>query len=412
MYDAIVVGARCGGASTAMLLARKGYRILLVDRSTFPSDIVRLHFVRPPGVARLKRWGLLDRVAATGCPAIRKLTIDMGDFPLVGIPSPIEDVCEHYGPRRTVLDTILVEAAVEAGVELRTGFSVQELLWDGERVVGIRGQAQGGGVVSERARVVVGADGMHSIVARGVDAPVYNAHPTLACYYYSYWADLPMEGLEVYRRDHQLILTFPTNDGLTCVCVAWQHSAFHEVRSDIEAKFFETIDLVPEFAERVRAGQRMEPFRGTGDLPNFFRRPFGPGWALVGDAGYHKDPYLAFGISDAFLCADLLAEALDAGFSGHRPIEEAEADYERLRNETVIPLYQLNLQLARLEQSTPEQVALRAALRGNDEDTSRFLGVTSGTVPLPEFFAPDNLRRIMTAAHARASSAPVAATSA
>jgi flavin-dependent dehydrogenase len=410
VYDAIVVGARCGGSPTAMLLARKGYRVLLVDRSTFPSDIPRLHFVRPPGVAHLKRWGLLDRVAATGCPAIRKLSIDMGDFPLVGTPAPIDGVSESYGPRRTALDTVLAEAAVEAGVELRTGFSVQELLWDGDRVVGIRGQVQGGGVVTEHARVVIGGDGMHSIVARGVDAPVYHAHPTLACYYYSYWSGLPMDGLEVYRRDRQLILSFPTNDGLTCVCIAWQHAAFHEVRSDIESKFFETLDLVPDFSERVRAGHREEPFRGTGDLPNFFRRPYGPGWALVGDAGYHKDPYLAFGISDALLSADLLSEALDAGLSGNRPAEDALADYERQRNVAVMPLYQLNLQLARMEPSSPEQLALRAALRGSDEDTSRFLGVTSGTVPIPEFFAPENIRRIIGAAQARAASAQVVAT--
>ena len=398
MHDAIVVGARCGGAPTAMHLARKGYRVLLVDRSTFPSDIVRLHFIRPSGIARLKRWGLLDQLAATGCPPISRYSTDLGDFPLAGTPTPIDGVSEHYGPRRTVLDTILVEAAVAAGVELRESFTVRDLIWEGDRVVGIRGQARGGQVVTEQARIVIGADGMHSTVARSVDAPVYQAQPSLACYYYSYWSGVPVEGLEVVWRDGRLMLPFLTNDGLTCVAIGWRHQAFPEVRADIENHFFATLDLAPDLGERVRAGRREEPFRGTGDLPNFFRRPYGPGWALVGDASYHKDPYLAFGISDAFLGADLLAEAIDAGFAGRQPLAEALADYERRRNEEVMGLYHLNAQLARLEPPTPEQLALRAALRGNQEDTDRYFGAISGTIPLQEFFAPANIQRIMTTA--------------
>jgi flavin-dependent dehydrogenase len=400
MYDAIVAGARCAGAPTAMLLARRGYRVLLVDRATFPSDIVRLHVIRPRGVALLKRWGLLDRVATSGCPPIRNYSVDLGDFPLTGTPAPVDGVAEHYAPRRTVLDALLVEAAVAAGVELRTGFTVQDLVWDGERVTGIRGQARGGRVVTEAARIVIGADGMHSVVARAVDAPVYQAEPSLACYYYSYWSGVPVAGLEVYWRAGRLLMPFLTNDGLTCIPIAWPHRAFQEVRADIERHFRAALDLVPGLAERVRAGRREEPFRGTGDLPNFFRRPYGPGWALVGDAGYHKDPYLAFGITDAFHGAGLLAGAIDAGFAGCQPLAEALASYEQQRNAAVMALYQLNLRLARLEPPAPEQLRLRAALRGNQADTDRYLGVTAGTVPVQEFFAPENIQRIIAAAPA------------
>ncbi len=160
-YDVIVVGARCAGSPTAMLLARLGYRVLLLDRATFPSDSMRLHFVQRPGVERLTRWGLIDHIAASGCPPIRRTVVDLGDGPL---PMPVEadDAFDaHYAPRRFVLDAILVEAAAEAGAEVRQGFSVQEVLVEDGQVVGVRGRVRGGSVVTERARLVVGADGLH-----------------------------------------------------------------------------------------------------------------------------------------------------------------------------------------------------------------------------------------------------------
>lgn len=168
MYDAIVVGARCAGSPTAMLLAHRGYRVLLLDRATFPSDAVSAHHVTVPGVARLARWGLLDTVVASGCPPIRRMTVRLGDFTFRGTPTPIEGIADQYCVRRTVLDTVLVDAAAEAGAEIREGFVVEELLFDGDRVAGIRGRAPGGGDVVERARLVVGADGLHSQVAEAV----------------------------------------------------------------------------------------------------------------------------------------------------------------------------------------------------------------------------------------------------
>ena len=144
LYDAIVVGARCAGSPTAMLLARKGYRILLVDRATFPSDTMFTHFIHPPGIARLKRWGLLERLAASNCPPFYKMSLDLGSFVLNGAPPPVDGVAEHYCPRRTALDKILVEAAVEAGAELREGFLVHEILMNGDRVSVIRGRTAGG----------------------------------------------------------------------------------------------------------------------------------------------------------------------------------------------------------------------------------------------------------------------------
>ena len=317
MYDAIVVGARCAGSPTAMLLARAGYRVLLVDRAAFPSDTMRSHFIHHPGVVSLHRWGLLPQVVASGSPPIRARLSDLGDFSLT-IPAEVADgVDANYAPRRFVLDTILVAAAVAAGAELREHFAVHELVWDDGRVVGIRGRAKGGAMVTEHARIIVGADGAHSVVAKAVRADTYDARPALSFAYYSYFSGVPLAGIEVYLRPEECMhINFPTNSGLSCIAIQAPIAGFPAFRADIEANFFRAIARAPHLAERVRAGSREERWYGTADLANFFRTPHGPGWALVGDAGYHKDPVTAQGITDAFRDAELLAEAVDGGFSG------------------------------------------------------------------------------------------------
>ncbi len=399
MYDAIVVGARCAGSPTAMLLARKGYRVLLVDRDSFPSDIMSSHYIWQPGVAKLKSWDLLDKVTASNCPPIPSVTFDIGPLALKGTPPPAEGISEMYAPRRFVLDKILVDAAVASGAELREGFSLQEPLMDGDRVTGIRGRTPSGSTVTEEARIVIGADGPQSLVARSVGASEYNPRPSLTCCYYSYWSGVPADGLEFYSRGSRVIFTFLTNDGLAGVVTVWPSSEFHAYRADIEGNFFKTLDLVPELADRVRQGRREERFVGTAEITNFFRKPHGPGWALVGDAGYHKDAITAQGITDAFSHAELLAEAIDEGFSGRKPLDEALAGYEQQRNEAVMPIYEFTCQFfGTLEQPPVEMQQLFGALAGNQGETDRFLGTLAGTVPIPEYFSPENMQRIIGAA--------------
>jgi 2-polyprenyl-6-methoxyphenol hydroxylase-like FAD-dependent oxidoreductase len=398
MYDVIVVGARCAGSPTAMLLARKGYRVLLVDKAGFPSDTLSAHYIHQPGNAALKRWGLLDRVAATGCPPLHTLTFDIGFFALKGEPTPSDGVGVGYSPRRTVLDKLLVDAAVEAGVEVREHFSVQELTTNGERVTGIRGHQQGGATVTEQAPLVIGADGMRSFVARSVGAASYEEVPSLTCTYYTYFSDVPVDGAELYGRPDNTFIAAETNNGLTLVIAYWHASEFHRVRSNIEANFMQVIDLAPGLSERIRAGKRSEPFRGTADLPNFFRQPYGEGWALVGDAGYHKDPILAHGIMDSFEDAERLAEAVDAGLSGRQPMNEALADYQEARDAIMMPRYHMTVDQAKMEPPPPETQQLLAALRGNQAQINRFFGVFAGSVPPSEFFAPENIGQIMMAA--------------
>ncbi|MEX1255419.1 MAG: NAD(P)/FAD-dependent oxidoreductase [Dehalococcoidia bacterium] len=366
MYDAIVVGSRCAGSPTAMLLARKGYKVLLVDKASFPSDIMSTHYVHIPGVARLQNWGLLDKVHASNCPPITSITLHMNGLPFTPPPPPVPEGAEAppaYCPRRTVLDKILVDAAVEAGAELREGFAVRELVRDGDAVAGITGGAVGSSsLVEERAKFVIGADGMHSVVAREVQAPEYNTKPSLSFGYYAYWSNAP-GGAEIHFTDDGGALCFPTNDGLTCVAVGGPTDMFPEFRKDIEANYMKIVGKIPLVAKRLGNAKREERFVGTNDQPNFFRKPYGPGWALVGDAGYHRDFITGLGISDAFRDAEYLTDALDEGFSGKRPLDEALRDYEQRRNKIAEPLYDLTIQLVSGDPPQPEQfLAFGAAM--------------------------------------------------
>jgi flavin-dependent dehydrogenase len=401
-FDVIVVGARCGGSPTAMLLARKGYRVLLVDKATFPSDTMSTHMVHPPGVAALARWGILERLQAGNCPPVGRYSFDFGPVAIAGSPRPADGAAEGYGPRRIVLDALLVEAAVSAGAELREAFTVEEVLVEEGRVTGIRGHAKGGATVTERARVVIGADGKHSLVAKAVEPERYNEVPALTPSYYAYWSGLPADGFEVYIRaeDDRGWGVLPTHDDLTCVVQGWPQAQFKANRKDVEGTYMKSFELAPEFAERIHGAKRETGFVGTGDLPGFFLKPYGPGWALVGDAGYHKHPLTAFGITDAFRDAEAVASALDDAFAERRPYDDAMAAYHRARDDEALPMYELTCEFAKLEPPPPPMQQLIGAMVGNQEAIDGFASVMAGTLPAPEFFAPENAGRIIAQAGA------------
>jgi 2-polyprenyl-6-methoxyphenol hydroxylase-like FAD-dependent oxidoreductase len=385
-YDAIVVGARCAGAPTAMLLARRGYRVLLVDRATFPSDTQSTHLVHAPGVAALRRWGVLDAIVASGCPPIERYSFDFGPITIAGTQRPSGGASTAYAPRRTVLDAALVEAAAQAGVEVREGFTVSTVVGEGGRIVGIKGQGSGP-MVSERARVVIGADGRSSKVAHAVAPPEYEAKPILQWSAYTYWSDLPADGMETIIRPNRGWAAIPTNDDLTRVVVGWPAAESHAYRTDIEGNYLATLDMAPEFAERVRSATRAERFR-FGGVPNFYRRPFGPGWALVGDAGYCKDPITAQGISDAFVDAELCAGALDQTFRGELSFEEAMAGYQQARDTRTFPTYAFTTELATLAPPPDEVLQVLGAAYGNQDAMDDFVSVIAGTLSPLDFFGP------------------------
>jgi 2-polyprenyl-6-methoxyphenol hydroxylase-like FAD-dependent oxidoreductase len=398
-YDAIVVGARCAGSPTAMLLARQGHRVLVVDRAKFPSDTVSTHLIHPPGMAALKRWGLFDRLLATGCPPIDTYVFDFGPFAIRGAPGTGADPVS-YAPRRTLLDQLLVEAASEAGAEVREQFTVEDVVVTDGRVTGVRGHSTGGRTITEHARVVIGADGWQSLVARQVRPEQYNEKPRLQASYYSYWSGLPMDGrFEVYIRPDRAFAAWPTHDDLTLVIGGWPFGEFDANKKDFEGNLLKMFELVPSFAERISAATRQSRFVGMA-LPNFFRKPYGPGWALVGDAGYTKDFITAQGIGDAFLDAELCATALDETFSGARTYDSAMASYQTTRDERAFPMYEFTAGLAALEPPPPELQQLLGAVHGNQEAMDGFVQVNSGVMSPAEFFSEDSIGRILAAGSA------------
>ncbi|HEY7287825.1 MAG TPA: NAD(P)/FAD-dependent oxidoreductase [Vicinamibacterales bacterium] len=387
MYDVIVVGGRCAGAPLARLLAREGVQVLLLDRATFPSEIPHGHFIHRQGPARLKRWGLLDRIASV-CPAVSSQLVDLGDFPLVSHDIVLDGVAWGYGPRRRLLDKIFLDAAIESGAEVREGFTVDEYLFDDGMLTGIRGREPGGGTIQEKASIVVGADGRNSRLAKAVDADVYDDAPTVACYYFSYWSGVETQPFELYQRtrERRVIFSFRTSDDLFAVFVGAPIEELQAIRSNIERHFMDALDLAPDFSQRIRAGRREERFYGASDLPNFYRKPYGPGWALVGDAGCHKDPYMALGIADALRDVDLLSAAIIDGLGGRRQIDAALAEYERQRNASSATEYRQNLSAARFEPVPAEILKVRQAVRTDRVQATRLSMARAGMIDPREFF--------------------------
>jgi 2-polyprenyl-6-methoxyphenol hydroxylase-like FAD-dependent oxidoreductase len=377
-------------------LARAGYRVLVVDRATFPSDTVSTHIIHPRGVAALARWGLRERLAATGCPPIDTYVFDFGPLTISGSPGA-EDAPVAYCPRRTILDKLLVSAAAEAGAEIREGFTVDAVVIEGGRAIGIRGQSRASAPVVEHASVVIGADGRHSVVARSVEPQQYNDRPPLESIYYTYWSSLPMDGrCEIYSREACGFAAAPTHDGLTLAMALWPYREFTARKQDVESHYWRVLEHIPELADRIRDARREAPFAGAA-LPNFFRKPYGAGWVLVGDAGYLKDPVTAQGITDALLDAERCAAALDEIFRGARSFDEAMSAFHRTRDEHALPMYEFTCQLAALEPPDEGLQQLLAAIQGHQQLMDGFAQSYAGTMSPAEFFAPENVNAIIAA---------------
>ena len=394
MYDVIVVGARCAGATAAMLLARRGYRVLCVDRATFPKDTVSTHMLRQGGLARLRDWGLLEKLKATGCTPIHTITMSYQDAIFSGFSDPIDGIAQTYAPRRIVLDELLQDAARSAGAELREGITVTDLIRDGETVTGIVGRDQHDNLITEHARLVIGADGRASTVADLAGSEQYDVVPghTFTCY--SYWTGLDMQS-HLRIGDRQAVGGWPTNDGKTLIWVVQLVDRFTEFRTDVERNFHLAFkETAPDLAERLGSGERDERFYVARYPDNFYRASHGPGWALVGDAGYHKDPFTGLGISDAFTYADLLAERAHEGLSGARPLTEALADYQRQRDRSSKPMYRFTCESSRLV-LPDEHVEVMRALPSSPAHTQQWFRMMAGGLSGREFFAEDNLRSLL-----------------
>jgi 2-polyprenyl-6-methoxyphenol hydroxylase-like FAD-dependent oxidoreductase len=303
-----------------------------------------------------------------------------------------------FSPRRTILDKIMVDAARAAGAQVREDFHVDEILVEGGRAVGVRGATAGGPEVVERARLVIGADGKHSIVARTMHARAYEQIPPRSMACYTYWAGVEVSGGEMYSLPRRSVGAWPTNEGLVMTYICWPIEEFETFRHDVEGNALATLDLAGDLGKRVREGTRAERFRTTPDTPNRFHHPYGPGWALVGDAGLVLDPITGQGISHAFRDAELLAGAVADGLGGRRPLEAALAGYVKARDDDTMPMYRFTTDLASFQAPRPEEQALFAALARKPAEAQRFIGVLGGAIPLAEYMTPKNMMRVLGAA--------------
>ena len=347
--EVLVVGARCAGAATAMLLARQGHDVVVVDRATFPSDTLSTHAIARGGVVQLARWDLLGTVAASGAPKIRTVTFHVGAGPT--LTKTIKDragVDHLLAPRRHVLDTILVSAAVDAGASFESGVGVTGTVTDAHgRVVGVTARDGCGRTREIRARVVVGADGVRSRVARAVGARVIDERPPDGATHYAYVAGLDADGFEFHVGDDGFAGVFPTNGGEANVWICTPATAAVLGSGDRRGDFLELLARTsPSLADRVRHAQVTSPVRGAMRLPNHVRQAAGPGWALVGDAGYHRDPITGHGMTDAFRDAELLAYHLGRALRQEVPERQAMAAYAAERDRALAPIFDVTCQLA------------------------------------------------------------------
>ncbi|TIC88108.1 NAD(P)/FAD-dependent oxidoreductase [Nocardioides sp. GY 10113] len=351
-YDVAVVGARCAGSATARLLAARGLRVVVLDRSAPTRDVLSTHGIVRPGVVQLHRWGLLDAVIDSGAPAVREITVGAPEWERTVPVRARAGVDLLVAPRRYVLDDLVARAAVEAGAELRTDVSVTGLLRDGERVAGVSGRTRAGESVSIRARHVVGADGLRSTVARLVGAPITASYSTDLAAQYAYVQGGAWQGYEFHAGHDSYSGVFPTHDGAGCVFVMRPAHVLDERPARGEDRGRAFLDLLaaaaPRLAARAAGGRVVGGVRSGSRLPNHRRRAHGPGWSLVGDAGYHRDPISGHGISDAFHHAELLADALAGWLHGGRRERAALADYEAERDAVSADLFRITRELAML----------------------------------------------------------------
>jgi flavin-dependent dehydrogenase len=420
-FDVIVIGGRCSGASVSMLLARAGYRVLLLDKMRFPSSTLSTHMLKPRAMGYMQRWGLRDALAEVtpihnefvfmregirlmGAPTAAALTKRMQE--VHGDEGKAEDErIEIACVKRNVLDQILVSAAEDAGAEVRQECTVEGLLRDGDKVTGVVLRTPTG-IVEERARLVIGADGRHSQTRKWVDAPVQAVSDQCTYTVYSYY-----EGISYELSRPGVCLTGrlgvglgETNDGHTMISVFGPSEWFGEFRSDMEGNLSKTVDLCyPALGEAMReSGKRVDRLYGTTDLSNVMRKAYGNGWLLLGDAACHLDQCTAIGITHAFRDAALAGEWVGKGLSGELPMETALERYAQIRDAEMRTQFDYVSTVSECRIPTIQQMGFYAAMQTNEDALSRFLGFGASIVPRSEYFTDAEMLELVSAGSERA----------
>jgi flavin-dependent dehydrogenase len=380
-YDAVVVGGRCAGAATGMLMARAGLRVLVLESSRAGTDTLSTHALMRGAVLQLHRWGLLDAVVAPGTPAVGSTEFHYGDE--VELVHNRPGTAPLRAPRRTVLDPVLQAAARDAGAELRYGARVTQVLRDDTgAVTGVEFVDRGEGTTARvTAGITIGADGRRSLVAGSVEAPVERRSTSSSAFVYAYWSGFERDRYRWFYRPGVAAGVIPTNDGQVCLWAGTSSTRFNsELRTDLDGSYRTLLaEAAPELAGELATGRSDGRVRGFPGEPGHLRRAAGPGWALVGDAGYFKDPITAHGITDALRDAELLARAVVATPRRGGDRRDALQHYQATRDRLSEPLFALTGRIASYDWDLPELrdllLALSRAMRPEVDALRRLDGV-------------------------------------
>ena len=329
----------------------RGLDVVMVDRAEFPSDTLSTHAIARGGMVQLLRWGLIDEIVASGAPPIREVAFHVDGDSIVRQLKDRHGVDFLLAPRRQVLDRLLQEAAIDAGVDFRPNVTIDTVTMDDHgRATGVQGRC-GGAPIEIDARMVVGADGLRSRVARNVGARLVESRPADGATHYAY-VHSPSHTIEYHTGDRGFAGVFPTHGDEACVWVCTSASLARRWRQrtgDPSAAWLGLLNAVAPFlAERIADDPPAGPARGMIGMPNQFRDPAGPGWVLVGDAGYHRDAITGHGISDAFRDAELAADAVSSTLLGGVDEVEAGVHYRETRERLARPIFELSCAMSEL----------------------------------------------------------------
>jgi 2-polyprenyl-6-methoxyphenol hydroxylase-like FAD-dependent oxidoreductase len=362
--------------------------VLLIDRATFPSDVMSTLYIHQPGVALLNRWGLLDAVVASGCPRIDTLSYYVQDVELHGPVASYGGITATYAPRRQVLDQLLIDAAVAAGAEFAEGFSLSSVLWEDSRVAGVRLRAKDGGEVTERTGLVVGADGMRSRLAELVEAPYVTEDPSATCVYYTGWTGMSSR-LQTRLGLGSAVATVPTHDGVTLVLTYFPQDSFRTIKINPRRAHLGCISaMAPDLFDQLSSGEQVIRLQGTGDQRNFFRKAHGPGWVLIGDAGLHLDSITALGIAHAFIQADLLSSSLCDDLADMKSVDDALSKFASQTRNMLTDGYQRTLEATSLQ--VPEsRLRMLREISQVPALTARYFEFVAGLISFDDFLTPE-----------------------
>ena len=381
--DALVVGARCAGAATAMLMARAGLRVLVIDRAGYGTDTISTHAVMRGGVLQLHRWGVLPHLLEMGTPAVRETTFHYGDEAVTVAIRPANGVEALYAPRRTLLDRTLVDAARNSGAVVRHGCSLVGLTFNSDgRVCGAKVRDAAGNDLAIAADLVVGADGIGSSVARLAGAQTMREGRHATAVVFGYFRGIALKGSHWWFRPGVSAGAIPTNRGRHCIFAAMPPTHLRGGADRMAAFRMVLREADPALAASIADSEPDEPLCVFAGRKGFLRQAFGPGWALVGDAGYFKDPLTAHGITDALRDAELLANAAATG------TEAGFADYAMTRDALSMPLFEVSDAIAALDWDLDQIKSLHQTLNvamKREVEHVLSLGEGAATVPSGKF---------------------------